>query len=105
MSDTKLRYEFLERRVRGQACVDIYVLSLPVPRYSFKVSAARVSYGPDGEKSVTVIPFVSLLSFADASDLLMDVGREFEERRESAKADTMHAIGEQINAAPGSGRK
>jgi len=101
--EAKLRYEFLERRVRGQACVDVFVLPLPVPRYSFKIGAARVSYGKNGEKWVTVIPFISLLSFADAAELLAEVGREFEGRRETAKADSMTAIGEQIGVARGSG--
>jgi hypothetical protein len=105
MSDTKLRYEFLERRVRGQACVDIFMLPLPVPRYSFKVSSARVTQDADGEKRVTVIPFLSAFSYVDAAQLLLEVGHEFEGRRDTAKVEATTAIGAQIKNAKGPNRK
>ena len=82
--DERLRYEFLERRVRGQACVDIFVLALPIPRYSFKVSSARVTYDSSGEKMGTTIPFLSTFSFEDASVLLLEVGKEFTHKRTAA---------------------
>lgn len=96
MSDAKLSYEFLERRVRGQACVDIYKLPLPVPRYSFKLSSARITYDADGRQHVSIIPFLGKFSYVDAAQLLLDVGREFEERREEAKVESAAAINEQI---------
>lgn len=94
--DTKLRYEFLERRVRGQACVDIFMLPLPVPRYSFKIGSARVTYDGSGEQQVSVIPYLSAFSYSDAAQLLLDVGHEFEGKRDTAKAVATTAISEQL---------
>lgn len=97
---TKLRYEFLERRVRGQAFVDIFVLPLPVPRYSFKVGSARVVHDGDGVQQVMVIPFLSKFSYEDAAQLLLSVGDEFEKRRDSAKAEASAMIDERLASKP-----
>lgn len=97
MTDTKLRYEFLERRVRGQAFVDIFILPLPVPRYSFKIGSARVVRDADGAQQVMVIPFLSKFSYVDAAQLLLDVGHEFEGRRDDAKAEASALIDEQLH--------
>ena len=94
MSDpnVKLKYEFLERRVRGQAFVDIFKLPLPVPRYSFKLGSARVTYDGNGEQQITIIPFLNAFSYIDAAQLLLDVGAESEARRSEAKAASTAAI-------------
>lgn len=92
----RLKYEFLERRVREQAFVDIYVLRLPVPRYSFRVGSAKIAYNGDGEKQVTPIPFLNMFSYKDASALLLEIGEEFAKKRVAEKAESATAISEQL---------
>ena len=79
MTDKNLKYQFMERRVRGQAYVDIHVLPLPVPRYSYKVGSARITYTETGERQIDTIPYVNAFSYRDASELLKEIGDEFGE--------------------------
>lgn len=97
MSDKTLKYQFLERRVRGQACVDIFVLPLPVPRYSFKLGSARVIYGDDEQGEVDIIPYLNSFSYKDAADLLTEVGAEFDRLRDEAKEAAASVISTRLS--------
>lgn len=94
MSDESIKYKFLERKVRGQAYVDVHVLPLPVPRYSFKVGALRVTRDENGQDIVREGPWLNSFSFEDAASLLMEVGSEYEEKRDEAKNSVSRRIGE-----------
>jgi hypothetical protein len=96
MTEKHLKYQFMERRVRGQAYVDIHVLQLPVPRYSFKVGSARITYAESGEKQIDTIPYLNSFSYRDAADLLREVGDEFERLRDSVKAETASQISDRL---------
>ena len=96
MTDRNLKYQFMERGVRGQAYVDILVLPLPVPRYSFKVGSARITYTETGERQIDTIPYVNAFSYRDAAELLKEIGDEFERVRESVKAETASQISDRL---------
>ena len=96
MTDKNLKYQFMERRVRGQAYVDVHVLPLPVPRYSYQVGSARITYTETGERQIDTIPYVNAFSYRDAAELLKEIGDEFERVRESVKAETASQISDSL---------
>lgn len=83
-------WKILETKVKGTAAVQVSVLPLRVPRYSFKVGSAQFD-----EKSgeVRLSPFVTIFNYEDAADLLIALGKKYHDMRES-KIDEVEALKE-----------
>ena len=90
-------WKILETKVRGTAAVQISVLPLRVPRYSFRVGSAQFD---EGSSEVRLGPFVTIFNFEDAADLLKELGRKYSDIRET-RIEEVEAIKEQWQRAHG----
>lgn len=84
-------WKILETKVRGSAAVQISVLPLRVPRYSFRVGSAQFD---DQSGDVRLGPFVTIFNYEDAAELLKELGKKYSDMRES-RIEEVEAIKEQ----------
>jgi hypothetical protein len=83
------RWRILDTVVRGEnAAVEVSILELEVPRYSFRVGTAHFPKY-DGDP-ITVSPRLTIFNVQDAADLLADLASKYLKLRED-KIDEVEA--------------
>ena len=88
-------WKILETKVKGTAAVQVSVLPLRVPRYSFRVGAAVLD---EQSNTMHLSPFVTIFNFEDAADLLRELGKKYSNIRE-ARIDEVEEKKEQWQKA------
>jgi hypothetical protein len=83
-------WKILETKVKGTAAVQVSVLPLRVPRYSFRVGTAQFD---EAAGSVRLGAFVTTFNYEDAVELLKDLGKKYTALRE-AKIDEVEDLKE-----------
>ncbi len=83
-------WKIVETKVKGTAAVQISVLPLRVPRYSFRVGSAVFD---EHTNEMRLGPFVNTFNYEDAIELLREYGKKYADMRE-ARIDEVEALQE-----------
>jgi hypothetical protein len=81
-SRERLNWEVIELAIRENVGVEVSMLALEIPRFSFKVGTLR--YPEDGDGTPRIGPWLSIFNCRDGIELLSEMEEKYTEARERA---------------------